>query len=424
MDQQNTSSMPLSEIRPFQSANVPSHGPVAVSSRHSGVHFSKVPNPNKPFSGNTTGVGDGEEDAVDTTVRVQEKKTGNPFQWMRNTERLPVQDDENAENARPSNPSVCELDSSANTSKRPHPSSALHLARNEPPRPTHHSVGTSATGASSYGSVNSAADHDEATYWRRMFEALHRERTTAAEAQLDAVTEESNRRERALRKYAENLEEELRREHDRALEAEKKCREAEEWRAQVVAMRKEAEEAKAQADEARKEVEDAKKEADEARKEAEEMRAQVNEAKQESMAAQNSPGDQSTSSAKSNDDGKEMSPDLRKSIRSHKRTVALYRALIGTTIAERPGGRSFDCTVVNHARRAASKFRLTRLPAADREKGEKAEETASGGEMVQFVPLVGMEHLPDFLRRAIEFESRQCPELMSNVLRSLFPEEE
>jgi hypothetical protein len=81
------------------------------------------------------------------------------------------------------------------------------------------------------------------------------------------------------------------------------------------------------------------------------------------------------------------------------------------------------CTVENPETKVKTKFRISAVSpvlTGDEEDDKEAEALS----FLKYESLENNEPLPDFLRAEIEFESTQLPQLLQNVLRGIFPEEE
>ena len=104
----------------------------------------------------------------------------------------------------------------------------------------------------------------------------------------------------------------------------------------------------------------------------------------------------------------------------------------------------YDCTMENknpHSRKARTKFRISvvgRVPVPvdhhqqpqqqqkeeenDNEASEASDKTTTTT-LLKYQPLENPQPLPEFLHEEIEFESTELPPLLQNVLRGIFPEE-
>jgi hypothetical protein len=82
----------------------------------------------------------------------------------------------------------------------------------------------------------------------------------------------------------------------------------------------------------------------------------------------------------------------------------------------------YVCTVQNSETNVKTKFRISTVSAV--QSGEDKKRAAEAPTILKYESLENNEPLPDFLREEIEFESTQLPQLLQNVLRGIFPEEE
>jgi hypothetical protein len=84
------------------------------------------------------------------------------------------------------------------------------------------------------------------------------------------------------------------------------------------------------------------------------------------------------------------------------------------------------CTVQNTETNVKTKFRISTVPAVliSGEAEDNKKHAAVAPSFLKYQSLENNEPLPDFLQEEIEFESTQLPQLMQNVLRGIFPEDE
>ena len=249
-----------------------------------------------------------------------------------------------------------------------------------------------------------------------MFEALHRERCTAAEAQLQAASAEHEGRERALRNYIRHLEAELQGSRE----------EKDESKSELDAVKDQLEASKLELCEVKSEMDDAKKKVKEMETTVKQKEDEIKGAREAMMKAASDAKIETRESLVTLDRERKKSINLVSDINKHKRIYQIYRTLTGTTL-ENISDTSFDCTVANHGAQKASQLRLTTISSdVTVNEGPKRSKPTPDKAVIctmRCEPLVHPEHLPDFLRQIIEFESSQCPELMYNVMKSMFPED-
>lgn len=205
---------------------------------------------------------------------------------------------------------------------------------------------------------------DTETHWRKLFMNLQQERVTAAERNLYLFMQESEKREETLKNYIHHLESDLGKQKE-ALEL------SEQQTKQVSELQERIDELVNQQQVADKSLEAAA--------------TQLEEYK-ESDKAQQSDLDQQDAE------------------------ISMYKLLTGTTVhwngkSEEP----MECCVTNPTSKVSTKFQLCK---------------SDDPKMMKFVPVENVKPLPDFLHQAIEFETDECPALMQNILKGVFPEEE
>lgn len=229
---------------------------------------------------------------------------------------------------------------------------------------------------------------DDATFWRNMFETLRKERVTNAERQLEATLQENKRRDEALRTMVKHLEKEKQLYKKRAetaerlLETMQRCKE----------------------NSGTSTVQNAKM--DNHAETAKRVRLEKNlETKEEQIFC------------------------LQKQIQHQDQILELYEILTSTKVCQSPSQTdtsnysSYDCTVINHEEKKATRFRLSYLKPLDQQNSEATLRTISE---IRCEPLANAEFLPRFMQdpEPILFERTQCAVLFKNVLMRLFSEEE
>jgi hypothetical protein len=220
-----------------------------------------------------------------------------------------------------------------------------------------------------------------------MFETLRKERVTKAEKQLEATLQENKRRDEALRTMVKHLEKEKQLFKKRAETAERLLEST--------------------------------------------QRGDVN-------------SGTSTEQHAKIDDGAEMGKRLRlernletkeelilsfqKQIQQQNQILELYEILTSTKVCKSPSqtdtnnSSSYDCTVINHEEKKATRFRLSYLKPINKINSETPLRTVSE---IRCEPLANAEFLPHFMQdpEPIIFERSQCAVLFKNVLMKLFSEE-
>lgn len=192
--------------------------------------------------------------------------------------------------------------------------------------------------------------------------SLQRERVTAVESQLYTFMQDSEKREDALKKYIHDLESDLD-------EAKKALTLSQEQATDIVELEGQVEELHGVI---------------------KESAAQCEELIAEKESQETANG------------------TLRQQMDTLEKKQALYRLVTGMEVVSSSGDEnSFDCCVVNSETSVTTKFRLTSL---------------NDGHMMKFEPTENTQPLPSFLHNAIEFERTQCPALLQNVLKGVFPE--
>mmetsp|Transcript_18121 Transcript_18121/g.25540 ORF Transcript_18121/g.25540 Transcript_18121/m.25540 type:complete len:290 (+) Transcript_18121:112-981(+) len=205
-------------------------------------------------------------------------------------------------------------------------------------------------------------NYNDPAYWRNMFYALQKERVTAAEAQYYALTAEISKREEALKNYAMYLEEEVK-----------------------------------------------------------------------SFKTKQQTKEQEVTNLKLQLDAKSTE------IRQKEKEIDQYHMMTGmtfmTTTAPNYGSINndkmmvveeqeettkhgvIDCTVENEEKKSCAQFRISPVNDGNNENNESIM-------LSRYEPIQGCEKLPRFLQSAIEFETKDCPSLLRNVLKGVFPDDE
>jgi predicted RNase H-like nuclease (RuvC/YqgF family) len=206
-------------------------------------------------------------------------------------------------------------------------------------------------------------NHDQGqSHWRRLFMSLQQERVTVAERQLFTLMAESDKREEALKNYIRHLESDL-------MAAKLKLEECQDQAAQIVDVQGKLEEA--------------------------EMRIEI----------------MKVDLAKLHDQvgAKERTNQLQTATLSQRDdAIQMYKLLTQTDLARGEDG-AIECCVTNALKEITTTFRLTEL---------------QDQSMMKYEPVKNPEPLPTFLHQAIEFETADCPALIQNILKGVFPDEE
>ena len=231
------------------------------------------------------------------------------------------------------------------------------------------------TGTTHDGAINED-DDDEVAYWKRQFYDLRNKRETEAEAQYKVLKDRTQQREKSLKAYIRDIEEQLAEAKGTIKASAAKVAEAEAAAADAAASAASAV-AKAEAEASVK----AKSDAD------------------------------------SNDLEDQLS-EASTTMRVQRQIISHYKMLTGIKVTN-VTSQSLDVAVRNVQRDTAASFRLTSV------RSQVADETCTSTEIsLRLDPLDGMEHLPEYMRTAIEFGVDQCPTLMREVLDNMFPDEE
>ena len=215
-------------------------------------------------------------------------------------------------------------------------------------------------------------DAEEAGYWRKMFKALQAERITAAEGQLYAFMEESEKREGSLKRYIRQLESDLE-------EAKKALLLSQNQADEVVGLQNQVEELEGVVRGSARQCDDL----------------------MESQRA-----------------NKEELESLQKQVEAVQEENRLYKLMSGLEISvakEAPAsasGEGFACKVFNPETLVKAGFRIS----------STKDNNSNEGGMMKFEPTENAEVLPRFLHNPIEFEPSQCPALLQNVLKAIFSE--
>mmetsp|Transcript_20706 Transcript_20706/g.45207 ORF Transcript_20706/g.45207 Transcript_20706/m.45207 type:complete len:294 (+) Transcript_20706:165-1046(+) len=277
------------------------------------------------------------------------------------------------------NPSTTD-DTSPSKKLRTEPASASSPSAAAPTVPDVGTNATSTTGDDDTHQETNEDDDEEAAYWKRQFYDLRNKRETEAETQYQVLKDRTQQREKSLKAYIRDIEEQL---------AEAKGT----IKASAAAL------AAAEAAAAAAETSAASAAAEAAAKAAE-----TEQSKESNDNTDNSSGIRDQLSEAST------------TIRIQKQIISHYKMLTGIKV-DNVTSQSLDVTVRNVKRGTAANFRLTSV---------RSTAANSTGEEIslRLDPLEGTEHLPEYMRTAIEFEVDQCPTLMREVLDNMFPDEE
>lgn len=237
-------------------------------------------------------------------------------------------------------------------------------------------------------SGQAVSQNNDATFWRNMFETLRKERVTNAEKQLEATLQENKQRDEALRTMVKHLEKERQLYKKRAETAERLLETTQRGKensgpstVQNVNMDNHTETAKR-------------------------VRLEKNlEAKEEQIFC------------------------LQKQIQHQDQILELYEILTSTKVSQCPSQTgtsnysSYDCTVINHEEKKATRFRLSYFKPIDQQNSEAPLKAISE---IRCEPLANAEFLPLFMQdpEPILFERTQCAVLFKNVLMQMFSENE
>ena len=214
-----------------------------------------------------------------------------------------------------------------------------------------------------FAAVQEEKNHAQGeSHWKRLFMSLQQERVTIAERQLFTLMEESEKREEALKNYIRHLESDL------------------------VASKHSLEESQCQATQ----IVEVQGKLEEAEMRMEIMRVDL---------------------AKLHDqvDAKDRTNSLlTEKLSDRDDDIHIYKLLTQTEVTRSEEG-AIECCVTNTLKGITTTFRLSELPDQS---------------MMKYEPVENPTPLPAFLRQAIEFETADCPTLMQNILKGVFPDEE
>jgi hypothetical protein len=230
---------------------------------------------------------------------------------------------------------------------------------------------------------------DDATFWRNMFEALRKERVTKAEKQLEATLQENKRRDEALRTMVKHLEKEKQMYKKRAETAESLLKSTQRGDVNSGTLT--------------------------------EQHAKID------VGAETGKRLRVENTIETKEEQKIFS--LQKQILQQSQILELYEILTSTKVCKSPSQTdtnnysSYDCTVINHEEKKATRFRLSFLKPIDQQNNETALRTINE---IRCEPLANAEFLPRFMQdpEPIIFERSQCAVLFKNVLLQMFSEEE
>lgn len=212
-----------------------------------------------------------------------------------------------------------------------------------------------------------AAEQDKSqdqgqSHWKRLFMSLQQERVTVAERQLFTLMAESDKREEALKNYIRHLESDL-------VAAKLKLEECQVQAAQIVDVQGKLEDA--------------------------EMRIEIMKVDlaklHDQVGAKDSTNRLQTATLSQRDD-----------------VIQMYKLLTQAEVTRGEDG-AIECCVRNTLKNITTTFRLTEF---------------QDQSMMKYEPVKNPEPLPAFLHQAIEFETADCPALMQNILKGVFPDEE
>lgn len=135
-------------------------------------------------------------------------------------------------------------------------------------------------------------------------------------------------------------------------------------------------------------------------------------AEAEAAAAADKKADANTSSiGASNDVQSQQLAEATATMRVLQQIISHYKMLTGIKLTNATP-QSLDVAVRNVKRGTAASFRLTSVGSSNNEMSLRMD------------PLDGREHLPEYMRTAIEFDIDQCPALVREVLDGMFPDEQ
>jgi chromosome segregation ATPase len=203
---------------------------------------------------------------------------------------------------------------------------------------------------------------DGNSHWKRLFMSLQQERVTVVERQLFSFMEESEKREDSLKNYICHLESDL-------VEARKSLLLSQGQATALVELQEKLDDTQMRMQTMRAEI----------------MRLQ----------------DQLEAKDRANS-------HLKAQLTNLDDDVQMYKLLIQTEVTRGVEG-SIECCVTNTIKEITTKFRLSNL---------------EDDKMMMYEPLENPKPLPVFLQQAIEFERADCPALIQNILKGVFPEEE
>lgn len=115
-------------------------------------------------------------------------------------------------------------------------------------------------------------------------------------------------------------------------------------------------------------------------------------------------------------DSSEEAADLSAKLEEQRKLLRLYEIMTGISAREdedpeRKGG--YVCTIKNRMQKKATRFSLRR------DKKAPSVETSC-----HFVPLANIESLPDYIQTPIDFEPNMAPVLLSDVLSTLYADDD
>lgn len=205
-------------------------------------------------------------------------------------------------------------------------------------------------------------DMDGHSHWKRLFMSLQQERVTVVERQLFSFMEESEKREDSLKNYICHLESDL-------VEARKSLHLSQSQATALVELQEKLDDS--------------------------EMRIQTVRAEITRLQDQLEAKDGANSV-------------LKAQISCLNDEVQVYKLLIQTEVTRGTEG-SIECCVTNNGKKITTKFRLSKL---------------EDDKMMMYEPVENPTPLPSFLQQAIEFERVDCPALIQNILKGIFPDDE
>jgi hypothetical protein len=205
-------------------------------------------------------------------------------------------------------------------------------------------------------------NNDGNSHWKRLFMSLQQERVTVVERQLFSFMEESEKREDSLKNYICHLESDL-------VEARKSLHLSQSQTTALVELQEKLDDT--------------------------EIRLQTVRAENTRLQDQLDSKDRTNSL-------------LKAQIRCLNDEVHIYKLLIQTEVARGTEG-SIECCVTNNVKEIATKFRLSKV---------------EDDKMLMYEPIENPKPLPSFLQQAIEFERVDCPALIQNILKGVFPDDE